>query len=43
MFLCERSELFRPRGGQVSDEVAIGRPASRAILNRTKDVFESLR
>ena len=37
VFLSERRELFRPRSGQASDEVAIGRPSSCAILNRTKD------
>ena len=31
----------RPRNGQAIDEVARGRPSSRAILNRTKDFFES--
>ena len=32
---------YGPRSGQASDEVARGRPSSRAILNRTKDFFES--
>ena len=39
-FLSKRSELFRPRSGQARDEVARG-PA-RAILNQTKNFFESL-
>ena len=38
-FLSEWSELFRPRSGQVSDEVGRG-PAP--YKNRTKDFFESL-
>ena len=40
-FLGERSELFRPRRGQGNDELARGHPC--AILNRTKDFFESPR
>ena len=36
-FRSERSELFRPRSGQASDEVVIGRPSSCVILNKTKD------
>ena len=38
-FLSEWGELFRPRSGQVSDEVGRG-PAP--YKNRTKDFFESL-
>ena len=38
-FLSEWSELFRPRSGQVSDDVGRG-PAP--YKNRTKDFFESL-
>ena len=38
-FLIEWSELFRPRSGQVSEEV--GRDPA-PYKNRTKDFFESL-
>ena len=37
--LASGEGFFRPRRGRPSDEVARGRPSSRAILNPTKDFF----
>ena len=40
--LLQGDLLFRTWSGRPSDEVARGRPLSRAILNPTKDFLESL-
>ena len=39
----EWKEIFGSRGGPASDKIAMSLRATRQILNKTKDFFESLK
>ena len=42
-FQSKRNEIFGSRGGPASDKIAMSLRATRQILNKTKDFFESLK
>ena len=43
LFLSERKEIFGSRGGPASDKITMSLRAASQILNKTKDVFKSLK